>query len=430
MAEQITSYKQTLDYMYSSLPMYQRIGASAYKKDLTNTLKLCAALGNPQDKIKTIHVAGTNGKGTVSHIIAFGLQMQGLKVGLYTSPHYKDFRERIKVNGNFISKAKVTSFVNKNKELIEEIKPSFFEITVAMAFDYFAKMKVDVAVIEVGLGGRLDSTNIITPLLSVVTNISFDHVEMLGNTLEAIAGEKAGIIKDYVPVLIGEKQKTINSVFVKKAKSCNSKVYYAESIVAIEQRKLKIDKRNLNVILPFHTLTCNTTLLAPYHDANIKTAFAALHLLQKEFIIDFKIIAKKFLEFSECVHYVGRWQIMEKQPLTILDSAHNEAGLKYTMQALSSINKNKLHFVLGFVNDKDLSKILKIFPIESHYYFAKANIPRGLDANQLTALAKSFYLNGTSFRSVKSAFKMAKKVAKKDEVIYVGGSIFVVAELL
>lgn len=425
-----TKYKDTLDFLFSQLPMYQRIGSAAYKKDLTNTLLLCHHLGNPQNKIKTIHVAGTNGKGTVSHLIAYALQKQGLKVGLYTSPHYKDFRERIKINGDFVSKKFVTQFVNDNVNKIREIKPSFFEITAAMAFDYFHKSEVDVAVIEVGLGGRLDSTNVITPLLSVITNISFDHVDMLGDTLEKIAGEKAGIIKKNIPVIIGEKQKDIKHVFEAKAKQEESKLSYASNKIIILKDNNKNIQRKLTLRSGVNEINLKTTLVAPYHLKNFITAFAALRLLEKNFDINYKKIEKDFIHFSDVIKYWGRWQLVDKKPITILDSAHNEAGITQALVQLKSYGAHKLHFVLGFVKDKDIDKILTLFPKDALYYFCKANIPRGLDALELQQKCEEKELLGKAYKNVSSAFNVAKMKAKAKDVIYVGGSIFVTAEVM
>jgi dihydrofolate synthase / folylpolyglutamate synthase len=410
--------------------MYSRIGAAAYKKDLTNTLALLAALGNPHEKLKFVHVAGTNGKGTVSHIVAFGLQQQGLKVGLYTSPHYKDFRERIKINGTYVSKQYVVDFIEENKLLIEEIKPSFFEITVAMAFDYFAKKKVDIAVIEVGLGGRLDSTNVITPLLSVITNISFDHMDMLGNTLPKIAKEKAGIIKSNVPVVIGERQQAVEKVFHSTAKKLKSPLSFAEEIVEIEEQKRTILSRELKIVMESKELKLATNLMAPYHDKNIITAFAVLDKLGAIFNIDLKVIARNFLQLSEEVKYMGRWQIVSKSPIIIMDSAHNEAGIKLAMKALIEHKASKIHFVIGFVKDKSLKEVLKLFPHNAEYYFVKADIPRGLDADLLGEEGKKYDLIGEAYSSVKKGYKAALKNCKKNELIYVGGSIFVTSELL
>jgi dihydrofolate synthase / folylpolyglutamate synthase len=428
--QRFTTYAATLDFLYTQLPMYQRTGASAYKKDLTNTVKLCEAIGNPQHRLKTIHIAGTNGKGTVSHLIAFGLQRQGLKVGLYTSPHYKDFRERIKINGLLADKKFITKFVQKHYETIKEIQPSFFEITVAMAFAYFAEHQVDVAVIEVGLGGRLDSTNIITPVVSIITNISFDHMDMLGDTLEKIASEKAGIIKPNVPVLIGEKQRKVNTVFIQKAKETKSPISYAQKNVSLSAISAQLTKRKIALTLPDQVLHLHTTLIAPYHDANLVTAFAALYKLGDHFKIDFKKIVRNFINFSPEMNYIGRWQIISRSPLTICDSAHNEAGLKNAMTLLKKYNHDKIHFVLGFVKDKDLSKVLTLFPKASHYYWSKADIPRGLEADILKENGQRHGLIGQSFKSVRAAYKSAILCARKNEVIYIGGSIFVAAEVL
>lgn len=424
------NYSETLAFLFGQLPMYQRVGASAYKKDLTNTLRLCEAIGNPQNKFNSVHIAGTNGKGTVSHLVAYGLQCQGYKVGLYTSPHYKDFRERIKVDGILADKKYITAFVNQYYEVIQDIQPSFFEITVAMAFAYFADKQVDIAVIEVGLGGRLDSTNIILPLLSVITNISFDHMDMLGDTLEKIAGEKAGIIKNGIPVIIGERQSKINDVFILKAKEKKAPISYAEKLVKFDTISINPTSRKIQIKFPEAAITMKTNLLAPYHDANFITAFGTLYQLQSFFKIDFKKIATGFIHFAEKIHYIGRWQILSKSPLIIMDSAHNEAGIQFAMNSLKPLGFEKIHFVLGFVKDKDLAKALNLFPEKAKYYWAKADIPRGLDADTLKASARDYGLKGDSYASVKAAFKEAKKNAKKNEIIYVGGSIFVVAEVL
>jgi dihydrofolate synthase / folylpolyglutamate synthase len=426
----VSTYKEGLEYLFSQLPMFQRVGSSAYKKDLTNTLKLCQALGNPHEKLKCIHIAGTNGKGTVSHLVAYGLQKQGLKVGLYTSPHYKDFRERIKINGQLASKQYIVDFINKNRSIIEEIQPSFFEITVVMALDYFVQKKVDYAIIEVGLGGRLDSTNVITPLSSVITNISYDHMDLLGDTLPQIAAEKAGIIKYKVPVIVGEKQKIVNSVFIEKAKEQDTKIDYAQKIITVETIHKSIAKRKVSISINERKINFTTTLLAPYHDANIITAFATLYKLSATIKIDFYKIAKGFINFSSEMKYYGRWQIVSKSPLTIFDSAHNEAGLNFAMNSLKSFGFSKVHFVIGFVKEKDLNKALKVFPKDSYYYFTKAKIPRALDENILQENGKLNGLNGNAYKSVQSAFRAAKKIASKNDIIYVGGSIFVVAEVL
>jgi dihydrofolate synthase/folylpolyglutamate synthase len=426
------SYNAVLEYIYAKLPMFQRQGPSAYKKDLTNTILLCAAAGNPQDKIKSIHIAGTNGKGTTTHLIAGGLQAQGYKVGVYTSPHYKDFRERIKINGVYISKKFIKSFVEKYYDEIEEIQPSFFEVTVALAFAYFEAEKVDYAIIETGLGGRLDSTNVIMPLLSVITNISYDHQNLLGETLQEIAGEKAGIIKSNIPIIIGEKQSEVEDVFVNKAKSVGAPLSFAEENIQLSLLKETPSTKTYQVTYQGKTWikALETTLIGPFQEKNIRTAMASLHHLSKHIKIDADKISSFFPDLVSATGYMGRWQIMSSKPLIIADSAHNEGGLKYVIQALGNIPKSNLHIVMGFVNDKDLGKVLALFPKNATYYFAKANIPRGLDATILKEQAQGLNLHGKSYSSVKKAFAAAKMSAKDNDLIFVGGSIFVVAEVI
>lgn len=426
------SYNAVLEYIYAKLPMYQRQGPSAYKKDLSNTILLCAAAGNPQDKIKSIHIAGTNGKGTTTHLIAGGLQAQGYKVGVYTSPHYKDFRERIKINGTYISKKFIKSFVEKYFNDIEQIQPSFFEVTVALAFAYFESEKVDYAIIETGLGGRLDSTNIITPMLSIITNISYDHQNMLGDTLQAIAGEKAGIIKEGVPAIIGERQYEVESVFWDKAKSVKAYLSFAEDSLQLKLINATPATKTYQV---WHGDQCwidaiETTLIGPYQEKNICTALASLYQLSEQIYIDKNKIVSFFPDLVNQTGYMGRWQILSQKPLIIADSAHNEAGLNYALQAIGAISKSHLHIVIGFVNDKDLSKVLGLFPQDATYYFAKAHIPRGLDAAILKEQANGLNLKGKTYSSVRKAFAAAKTSAKDNDVIFVGGSIFVVAEVI
>lgn len=429
--EKIKSYKKTIEYLFQKLPMYQREGAVAYKKDLTNTLKLCAIMDNPQDKLKTIHIAGTNGKGTTSHIIAAGLQAQGYKVGVYTSPHYKDFRERIKINGQYIELKYITDFINTYREQIESIQPSFFEITVALAFSYFADQNVDYAVIETGLGGRLDSTNVILPILSVITNISLDHENLLGNTLEEIAGEKAGIIKPGVPVIIGETQKPIEHVFVKKAKHENASIYFAD-----QELQVKVLEESPSLILQMYInhkvwrKPLNTSLSGPFQTKNIITGMYALHFLSNLISLDMDKVWSFMKEMTQNTAYLGRWQTLGNQPLIITDSAHNEGGLSLVIERLMNIPHDKLHIVLGFVNDKTLDKILNLFPHNATYYWTKANIPRGLNAVLLSEKGQSFGLMGNSYSSVRKALAAAKTKANPKDLIYVGGSIFVVAEVI
>ncbi len=402
-------YQQTLQWMFSQLPMYQRQGKTAFKKDLTNSIALSEHLGYPEKKIQTIHVAGTNGKGSTSHLIASVLQESGLKVGLYTSPHLKDFTERIRINGKPMRKNCVINFVKRNKEFLEKQGLSFFEMTVGMAFDNFSKNKVDIAVIEVGLGGRLDSTNIINPLVSVITNIGIDHTQFLGTTLPEIAFEKAGIIKQNTPVIIGEKQEAVLKVFEKIAKNNNSIVTFASD--------LKTDLK--------------TDLKGDYQTHNVKTAIASIRELQEQgFKITKQHIKRGLLNVVENTSLLGRWQILKKDPKVICDTAHNKEGLYYVMKQLLALDYEDLHIVLGVVSDKELDGILPLFPKNAHYYFCKPNIPRGMDELKLHQSAQHFSLNGTVFSSVKKAYKAALKSARKQDVIFVGGSTFVVAEVV
>ncbi|MBK6497523.1 MAG: bifunctional folylpolyglutamate synthase/dihydrofolate synthase [Saprospiraceae bacterium] len=428
----IKSYKSALSYIFAKLPMYHRVGQVAYKKDLTNTIQLCEAAGNPQDKIKTIHIAGTNGKGTTTHIIAGGLQSQGYKVGVYTSPHYKDFRERIKINGQYITSKFIVNFLNKHHETIELVDPSFFEVTVAMAFAYFESEKVDFAIIETGLGGRLDSTNIINPLLSVITNISYDHQNLLGDTLQAIAGEKAGIIKEKVPILIGERQSEVEQVFIDKAKTMSAPITFAEDNLKLTLLQSANGTKEYQVKYQdeIWLKSLKTSLSGPFQDKNLVTGLCALKMLSKQIEINDAQLMRFFPDLIQKTAYMGRWQVLGQRPLIIADSAHNEGGLKLVINELTTIKKVHLHIVMGFVNDKDLSKVLALFPMNATYYFAKANIPRGLEASALQTTAKEFQLIGKSYTSVNKAFAAAHKKAQPEDLIFVGGSIFVVAEVL
>ncbi len=404
------NYQDTINWMFSQLPMYQNQGKSAYKTDLTNTIRLVDHLNNPHHQFKSIHVAGTNGKGSTSYMLASILQEAGYKVGLYTSPHLKDFRERIKINGKEISKQFVIGFIKKNRTFFEANSLSFFEMTVGMAFDYFAKKKVDIAIIEVGLGGRLDSTNVITPLVSVITNIGMDHIEFLGNTMELIASEKGGIIKPSVPVVIGETQKETKSVFMSMAKQNNSKISFAD----IEVRQL---------------YDCD--LKGNYQKKNVKTAVQALkNLNNKGFETSPNDIEKGLLNVVKNTGLLGRWQTLQEQPKVICDSAHNKEGLVLVLKELKQEHYKKLHIVIGFVKDKDLDEIIGLFPKNADYYFCKPNIARGLDANVLKQKFSDMGYAGESYNSVKEALTQAKKSANLDDLIYVGGSTFVVAEIL
>lgn len=404
------NYNDTISWMFSQLPMYQNKGKSAYKVDLYNTVKLATHLNNPENKFKSIHVAGTNGKGSTSHMLASILQEAGYKVGLYTSPHLKDYRERIKIDGKCISKHFVIGFIKRNKHFFEENSLSFFEMTVGMAFDYFAKQKVDIAIVEVGLGGRLDSTNIISPEVSVITNIGLDHTQFLGNTLELIASEKAGIIKPKVPAIIGETQRETKDVFKDIAQKNKSKLLFADASIKT---------------------TYDSDLKGKYQKHNIKTTIAAINEIKlKGFKIRDSHIKRGFLNVVSNTGLLGRWQILQETPKIICDTAHNREGLAYTMQQVQTENFNELHLVLGFVSDKDLDSIIDLFPENAHYYFCKPNISRGLDASELKEFFKKNNRVGYTYSSVSDAFKNAKSKSKNEDLIYVGGSTFVVAEIL
>ena len=405
------NYQQTINWLYNQLPEYQRQGASAYKKDLTNTVLLAKHIGNPEQKLKCIHVAGTNGKGSTSHLLASVLHEAGFKVGLYTSPHLKDFRERIKINGKEIAEDFVCEFVAKNKLFFEAHQLSFFEMSVGLAFDYFVKEKTDINIIEVGLGGRLDSTNIITPLVSVITNIGLDHTQILGNTLEAIAGEKAGIIKDRIPVVIGEYTAETRPVFLAKVKQTQSDIYFASD--EIQQ-------------------TYPSDLQGDYQLHNKKTVLQAITVLNDRtaFTIPETAIKNGFLNVVKNTGLQGRWQQINSNPKVICDTAHNPDGLKTVLNQLQQETFDQLHIVLGVVNDKDLDGILPLFPKDARYYFCSPNIPRGLDAGILQKEAAKYHLTGEIYNSVSNAYTSALENASQKDLIYVGGSTFVVAEIL
>jgi dihydrofolate synthase/folylpolyglutamate synthase len=405
------NYKETTDWMFSQLPMYQLQGASAYKKDLTNTHLLIAHLGNPHIELKCIHVAGTNGKGSTSHMLASVLQEAGYKVGLYTSPHLKDFRERIKIDGVEVTEEFVCEFINQNKTFFESQDISFFEMSVGMAFDYFAKEKIDIAIIEVGMGGRLDATNIIKPIVSVITNIGFDHTQFLGNTIEAIASEKSGIIKPNIPVVIGEYTAETKAVFLAQALQNKSKLYFASDLIST---------------------TYPSDLLGDYQVPNKKAVIQTIILLnaQQDFSINDYEIKVGLLNVVKNTGLQGRWQQMADAPKIICDTAHNSHGIEIVMNQIQKELFTKLHIVLGVVNDKDLDKILPLFPKNAIYYFSKPNNPRGLDATTLANKAQQYGLAGTVFNSITTAYQNAIESAADTDLIYVGGSTFVVAEIL
>ena len=404
------TYKDTVNWMFNQLPMYQNQGKSAYKKDLSNTILLANYLDNPENKFKSIHVAGTNGKGSTSHMLASVLQEAGYKVGLYTSPHLKDFRERIKINGQEISKQFVISFIKKHKRFFEENSLSFFEMTVGMAFDYFSKKRVDITIIEVGLGGRLDSTNIITPEVSVITNIGLDHTKFLGTTLESIAKEKAGIIKTRVPVVVGETQIETKSVFQKIAKQKSAPIIFAD-------KKVK----------EIYT----SDLKGDYQRHNIKTAIAVFsQLKQQGYRLSNTIIKKGLKSVVNNTGLKGRWQILQENPKVICDTAHNKEGLSYIVEQLKSEDYINLHIVFGVVSDKELSTILEILPKKAIYYLCKPNVLRGMDTEKLKQAFDDYGFKSSVFNSVNEAFKKAKVCAINDDLIYIGGSTFVVAEVI
>ena len=428
------TYADILEFMYSQLPMFHRIGGAAYKANLDNTVTLCNLLKNPQNKFKTIHVAGTNGKGSASHLLASILQEAGYKTGLYTSPHYKDFRERIKIDGQMIPEGAVTNFIEDWKNAFEKIGLSFFEMTVGLAFDYFRKEKVDIAVIEVGLGGRLDSTNIIRPLVSVITNIGLDHTQFLGNTLQKIAIEKAGIIKPETPVVIGETQDSIKQVFENVAKSKNAPITFADKHFRVKSGILGGHGfRNLEISLngePFLTIQ-KFPLNGTFQLKNVVTVVQTIRILKENGIeISDENLVKGIENVLKNTGLQGRWQILQHSPLVVCDSGHNVDGISEVVRNLENLKPKKLHFILGMVNDKDIGGILSILPKEATYYFCKANIPRGLDAAHLTNQAAAFGLKGAAFSSVKNAYETAFATCEIDEMIFVGGSIFVVAEVL
>jgi dihydrofolate synthase / folylpolyglutamate synthase len=405
------NYQETVEWLFNQLPMYQQHGAVAYKADLRNTLLLAKHLENPENKIKTIHVAGTNGKGSTSSLLASVLQEAGYKVGLFTSPHLKDYRERIKINGIEITEDYVVEFIKKNKTFFEDNELSFFEMSTGLALDYFVKNKVDFAIMEVGMGGRLDSTNIITPLVSVITNIGFDHMAFLGNTLEAIATEKAGIIKNEIPVVIGEYTTETKGVFNQKAKELNSPIYFATDLI--------------NIDYP-------STLLGNYQQQNKKTVIQTLKVLQQLNKIKIKEenIKDGFLNVIKNTSFYGRWQQLNKSPKIICDTAHNKDGLTIVLHQIQNEKFKQLHIVLGMVNDKELNDILLLFPKNAIYYFCSPAIKRGLKAAILEEKASQFGLNGKVYLSVSEAYTQAIKNAAPNDFIYVGGSTFVVAEIL
>ena len=402
------TYQETLDYLFGRLPIYQRTGAAAYKADIGNIVAASKYLGNPHTQFKSVHIAGTNGKGSTAHMLSSILQESGYKVGLYTSPHLKDFRERIRINGKMIAEQEVVDFVKESKAIFEEMELSFFEFTVAMAFDYFANQQVDIAIIETGLGGRLDSTNILNPELTIITNIGLDHTNLLGNTLEKIAAEKGGIIKENTPIIIGRKQKETNTIFQNIAEEKNAHLMYSEP-----QQNYATD------------------LKGEYQKENINTTITAIEQLQEQgWAINSSNIEQGLLKIVANTQLLGRWQTLSEIPHIICDTGHNEDGIKQISKQLKNTKYEQLHFVFGTVNDKNLDSILSHLPKNASYYFCQANIPRAMDAKELQQKSAKYELKGNVFTIVKQALSKAKENANASDLIFVGGSTFVVAEAL
>ena len=427
------NYQETLSFLYAQLPMFHRVGAQAYKPSLDNTIALSEAVGNPHLKFKSVHVAGTNGKGSSSHYLASIFQSSGYKTGLYTSPHLKDFRERIRINGEMIEEDNVVSFVNSNLEIIDKIKPSFFELCVVMAFDYFAKQKVDIAIIEVGMGGRLDSTNIIHPELCLITNISKDHTQFLGDTLPLIAIEKAGVIKPNTPVVISQTQQECKAVFEEIATKQESPIYFADKHINV------IRENNSDLISASfeahwnsgEELLLESSLTGSYQEKNLAGVLISIDKLRdKGYIIPKEALLDGISKVKQQTGLRGRWECLQQEPLVIADTGHNEDGIKEVINQLKNLKFEHLHWVWGMVNDKDPKSVFPLLPQNATYYFCKPDIPRGLEANECKNIALGYNLRGLSYDSVTEALSNAKKNALKNDLILVGGSTFVVAEVL
>ncbi|MBW3544360.1 MAG: bifunctional folylpolyglutamate synthase/dihydrofolate synthase [Bacteroidetes bacterium] len=421
-------YRQTLEYLFGKLPMFQRVGASAFKKDLSNTIRFCKALDYPQLKFPAVHVAGTNGKGSSSHTLAAILQSAGYKTGLYTSPHLKDFTERIRINGECMPQQAVVNWVADHKSLIEQIQPSFFELTVAMAFDWFASQKVDIAIIETGMGGRLDSTNIVHPLLSLITRIGMDHTAFLGETLPAIAGEKAGIIKHKVPVVISQRQLEVAPVFDETSKKQQSPIFYAEDTYEVhwEEAGLLTIRKDGRAWLENQP----TDLRAKYYAANLPGILKTIELLQQNrYVIPKSAVAAGIAGVSTITGLKGRWQQLQENPLVVADVSHNPDGMQHMLLQVSQTPHEKLYIILGMVADKDVSSTLALLPKDAFYYFCRADIPRALAAEVLAEKARALGLQGAVEPDVNTALKLARQQASGDDLILITGSTFVVAEI-
>lgn len=427
------SYSQVLEYLFQALPMFQRQGAAAYKANLDNTIQLLHALDNPQHKFASIHIAGTNGKGSSSHMIAAAFQEAGYKTGLYTSPHLTDFRERIRINGQKIPKQKVVDFTLKNKELFGNIQPSFFEMTVAMAFEYFAEEKVDIAIVETGMGGRLDSTNIIQPLLCLITNIGYDHSAFLGNSLPEIAREKAGIIKKNTPVVLSESNPETDPVFQEMASLMNAPLILAENKVYVQALNEDYQNQFTLYSLDSSNFSCQIKLplMGKYQEKNLKGVVEALMQLRKNFPkLDARAIQNGLEKVKLLTGLKGRWEILQNNPLCIADTGHNMNGMEWIIEQIKGLKFQRLFMVIGFVQDKDVRSILSLLPEQAYYIFTQAQIQRAMEAESLARLAEEFGLKGEVEPDVKKAFLLAKNMAEKEDLIFVGGSTFVAAEVL
>jgi dihydrofolate synthase / folylpolyglutamate synthase len=425
------NYQETLEYLFNALPMFQRVGASAFKKDLSNTLALCRHLGNPERKFKSIHVAGTNGKGSTSHTLAAILQSAGYKTGLYTSPHLKSFTERIRIDGKEITEQAVIDFVGANKLFLDELKPSFFEMTVGLAFWYFAQEQVDIAIIEVGMGGRLDSTNVIVPELSLITNIGWDHMQFLGDSLPLIAGEKAGIIKSGVPVVLSQTQKETKSVFLNQALEKRSPILFADRKITVEKLPAEISGlAQYAISKDGETYILEYGLLGDYQKYNLPGILESVfQLREKGWEIQEEALRKGLREVTKLTGLKGRWQILGEHPKVIADTGHNEPGVREILKQLEKYSFDQLWIVLGMVQDKDVSKILALFPKHARYVFCQADLPRAMPAQVLAEKAAEFDLSGDVIPNVNEALQFARKNAEINDLIFIGGSTFVVAEI-
>lgn len=427
------TYEETLDYLFTRLPMFSRIGAAAYKADLTNTIQLLEQIGNPQRRFKTIHIAGTNGKGSTSHMLAAILQTAGYKTGLYTSPHLRDFRERFRIDGEMIDKDFIVDFTRRIQPAIDQVEPSFFEITVAMAFDYFAQRGVDIAVIETGLGGRLDSTNVITPELSVITNIGYDHMNLLGNTLELIAGEKAGIIKPGIPVVIGETNPSTKPVFEQVAATQRAPLFFADQLRYVADWKYEHHALQAQVTRHGHDERIAYQLDLPgfYQTKNLVTVLEAVHQLQQRgFHLPAEAVQQALQQVKQKTGLHGRWEVIHHHPAVILDVGHNEDGIRQVLSQIELTDHDHLHIVIGMVKDKEIDKVLQQLPKEAYYYFTKAQIPRALPENELAAQATAQGLHGDTYGDVNTALKAALHKAQPNDLIVVCGSVFIVGEVV